>query len=100
MGKILEAIATDHLCVEPPIYDGDSEFNRARNRYCTLGENLMAKLNEEERKMLDAYSDAQTEESAIYAKDRFIKGFRLGVLMMMEVITDEDDLVFHEGESV
>ena len=52
MGKILEAIATDHLCVEPVIYEGDSKFNRARNRYCTLGEKLMAKLNEEERKML------------------------------------------------
>ena len=47
MGKILEAIATDHLCVEPVIYEGDSKFNRARNRYCTLGEKLMAKLNEE-----------------------------------------------------
>lgn len=100
MGKILEAIATDHLCVEPPIYEGDSKFNRARNRYCTLGEKLLEKLNEEERKLLDDYSTAQTEESLLYGNDRFVKGFRLGVLMMMEVITDEDDLILHEGESV
>ncbi len=100
MGKILEAIATDHLCVEPTIYEGDSQFNRARNRYCILGEKLMAKLNEEERKMLDDYSTAQSEESVLYGNDRFVKGFRLGVLMMMEVITDEDDLILHEGESV
>lgn len=100
MGKILEAIATDHLCVEPPIYEGDSKFNRARNRYCTLGEKLLEKLNEEERKMMDDYSTAQTEESLLYGNDRFVKGFRLGVLMMMEVITDEDDLILHEGESV
>ena len=100
MGKILEAIATDHLCVEPPIYEGDSKFNRARNRYCTLGEMLLEKLNEEERKLLDDYSTAQTEESLLYGNDRFVKGFRLGVLMMMEVITDEDDLILHEGESV
>ena len=100
MGKILEAIATDHLCVEPPIYEGDSKFNRARNRYCTLGEKLLEKLNDEERKMLDDYSSAQTEESLLYGNDRFVKGFRLGVLMMMEVITDEDDLILHEGESV
>lgn len=100
MGKILEAIATDHLCVEPPVYEGDSKFNRARNRYCTLGEKLLEKLNEEERKMLDDYSTAQTEESLLYGNDRFVKGFRLGVLMMMEVITDEDDLILHEGESV
>lgn len=60
----------------------------------------MAKLNEEEQKMLDDYSTAQTEESLLYGNDRFVKGFRLGVLMMMEVITDEDDLILHEGESV
>ena len=100
MGKILEAIATDHLCVEPVIYEGDSKFNRARNRYCTLGEKLMAKLNEEEQKMLDAYSTAQTEESLLFGNSRFIMGFRLGVLMMMEVVTDKDDLILHEGESV
>ena len=100
MGKILEAIATDHLGVEPVIYEGDSKFNRARNRYCTLGEKLMAKLNEEERKMLDDYSAAQSEESVLYGIDRFVKGFRLGVLMMIEVISDEDDLILHEGESV
>ena len=60
----------------------------------------MAKLNEEERKMLDDYSAAQSEESVLYGIDRFVKGFRLGVLMMIEVISDEDDLVLHEGESV
>lgn len=60
----------------------------------------MAKLNEEERKMLDDYSAAQNEESVLYGIDRFVKGFRLGVLMMIEVISDEDDLILHEGESV
>lgn len=50
--------------------------------------------------MLDDYSAAQSEESVLYGIDRFVKGFRLGVLMMIEVISDEDDLVLHEGESV
>ncbi|MCI8586857.1 MAG: hypothetical protein HFI92_13400 [Lachnospiraceae bacterium] len=48
--------------------------------------------------MLDDYSTAQAEESLLYGNDRFVKGFRLGVLMMMEVIADEDDLILHEGE--
>lgn len=100
MGKILEAIATDRLCVEPAIFKGDSKFNQARSRYCTLGEKLLDKLNEEEKKLLDDYSTAQTEESLLYGNDRFVKGFRLGVLMMMEVITDEDDLILHEEENV
>lgn len=100
MGKILEAIATDRLCVEPVIYKGDSKINRARNQYWTLGEKLLHQLNEEEKKLLDDYSTAQTEESLLYGNDRFVKGFRLGVLMMMEVITDKDDLILREEEGV
>ena len=76
MGKILEAIATDHLCVEPVIYEGDSKFNRARSRYCSLGEKLMAKLNEEEQKMLDDYPYTKT---MITAPHRPKKAFSTGM---------------------
>lgn len=100
MTNILEAIATDHLCVEPEIYKSSSELRRARNRYCDFGEKLMAKLNEEDQKLLEDYSTARTEENVLYGNDRFIKGFRLGVLMMMEIVMNEDDLILHEGESV
>lgn len=100
MTNILEALATDHLCVEPAIYKSNSKLRKARNRYCDLGEKLMAKLNEEDQKMLEDYNAARTEESVLYGNDRFIKGFRLGVLMMMEVVMNEDDLTLHEGECV
>lgn len=100
MGNILKAMATDHLCVEPAVYNGSPEYQKARTRYCTLGEKLAEKLNEEEKKILEEYSAAQTTESLLYGNDRFIKGFRLGILMMMEVITDEGNLILHEEDSI
>lgn len=100
MASILEALATDHLCVEPAIYKSSSELRTARARYCELGEKLMERLSEEDRKILEDYRTAKTEESVLYGNDRFIKGFRLGILMMMEVVMNEDDLILHEGDCV
>lgn len=98
MGNILEAIASDRLCVDPDIYKGNSKLRKARKRYCNLGEKLMSKLNEEEKSLLEDYNTAQIEENVLYGNDRFIKGFRLGVLMMMETVGDEDSLILHEED--
>lgn len=97
MGKILEALVTDHLCIASSDYQGSIEYKKARDLYCRLGEQLLGKLNSEERKLLAEYSDAQEEEGLLYANDLFQKGFRLGVLMMMEVVTESDDFILHEN---
>lgn len=56
----------------------------------------MGKIPAIGEKLLDEYSTAQTEESLLYGSDCFVKGFRLGVLMIMEVITDENlDILEH-----
>lgn len=98
MGKILNAIANDQLCVAPDIYRGSREYRRARDLYCTLGDRLLEKLNKEDKKLLQEYNDAQLHESSLYGDARFIRGFRLGILMMMEVMTDNDDLILREGD--
>ena len=99
MGKILNAIANDRLCVAPDIYRGSKEYRRARDLYCTLGDRLLERMDKEDQKLLQEYSDAQLNESSLYGDVRFIRGFGLGVLMMVEVMTDEDDLVLHEDDS-
>lgn len=99
MGKILDALANDHLCVAPDIYRGSREYRRARDLYCTLGDRLLEKLDSEGKKQFQEYNDAQLDESSLHGDARFIRGFRLGVLMMVEVMTDGDDLILHEGDS-
>lgn len=99
MGKILEAIANDRLCVAPDIYRGSQKYQKVRNLYCTLGDRLLERLDEEGKKLFEEYSDAQLSESSLHEDARFIRGFRLGVLMMVEIMTDNDALVLHERNS-
>ena len=40
----------------------------------------------------DRFRDAQLEEEYLYNIDRLILGYRLGVLMTMEVFTDRERL--------
>lgn len=93
MGKILEAFATDHLSTASLEGQGSVAYEKARDLYAALGEQLLEKLNGEEKKLLADYTDAYMEESLIYANELFQKGFRLGVLMMMEVVTESDSLI-------
>lgn len=96
MGKILEALATDHLCMASFEYKGSAEYREARSVSCRMEKRLFEKLSEEDKKLLSDFNDAQAEENLCYANHLFIKGFRLGVLMMMEVVTDQDSLILHE----
>lgn len=96
MGKILEALAADHLCIEPCEYKGNTEYREARDLSCRIEKLLLEKLSEEDKSLLSDYSDAQAEENRFYSNHLFVKGFRLGVLMMMEVVTDGDSLILQK----
>lgn len=96
MGKILDALAADLLCIAPSEYKGSDEYRRARDLSCKMEKLLLEKLSEEDGKLLEGYSDAQAEAHRHYANHLFAKGFRLGALLMMEVVTDADSLVLQE----
>lgn len=92
MGKILEAFATDCLVTDTTEFEKSPEYQAAKKAFCKYGERLMEKLNPEEKQLLQEFSEAKDTQETIYAIDRFIKGFRLGVLMMIEVFTGNDGL--------
>lgn len=98
MGKILDAIASDRLCVAPDICQGNKEYSRARDRYCSLGDQMLGRLDKEDKKLFQDYSDAQLHESTLRGDAQFTRGFRLGALMMMEVMMNMEELVLQEEE--
>lgn len=53
-------------------------------------DNLMENLSENEKETFEKYKDCIAEISQITECENFIKGFRLGVLMMIEVMEDSD----------
>ena len=93
MVKILEALATDNLSLDPAIYAGSTEYQKTNNLFCNLGEKLLEKSNPEEQKLFEDYNDAFCEQEHLYSIDKFVNGYRLGVLMTLEVFNGYDNLI-------
>lgn len=96
MNRILEALANDNLCVNPTTYKGNAEYRKAIKAMYETAEELDKKLNDEEKKTFEQFRDAQSDESHIYQVDKFVRGYRLGVLMMFEVFAGTSDFIIGE----
>ena len=96
MIKILEAFADDNLCINPTNYKGSPEYRKAFKLMCKSAEELENKLNDEEKKLFEQFRDAQADESCIYNVDRFVRGYRVGVLIMFEVFAGTAGLIYGE----
>lgn len=95
METILEAFAENELCVEEESETRSPEHQRLCEEAGRLQCQLEERLGEEERQLLDSLTDVLTAESSCYAKSRFVRGYRLGVLMTMEVFAEQDTFVPH-----
>lgn len=51
---------------------------------------LEEKLNSTEKKLLNQLMDTIADENSCYAQEKFIRGYRLGVLMTMEILTEQE----------
>ena len=90
MGRILEAFAEDEIHVIPSNEIQSPKHQKLFDKVCELQEKLEEKLNNEDKKLLDELMDAVAEESSCYAQSKFIRGYRLGVLMTMEVMSEQE----------
>ncbi len=93
MGKILEALAEDNLCINPATFKGNSEYRKAINAIYDSAEELENKLNGEEKKLFEQFRDTQSNESIIYNLDKFVTGFHAGMFMMFAVFSDTTGLL-------
>lgn len=100
MSRILEAFANDNLCINPATYNGSPEYKKATQIMLETTEALSKKLSEEEKKLFEQFCNAQTDENQLYQADRFIRGYRVGVLMMIEVFTGSSDLLWDKEADV
>ena len=58
--------------------------------FADRNEDLMREsLSDEQKVLLDKLIESVTDISSISERDMFINGFRLGVKLMMDVMTDE-----------
>lgn len=91
IGKILEAFADESLCVTPVEEKRTPEHQKAVDRAYTLIDEFEKKLNAGDNEMLEKVLDAIAEEQKFSLRERLIRGYCLGVLMMLEVMERRED---------
>ena len=93
--KILEALADENLqLVKRPI-DHDSEISQEMIKLGKLRTAFEETLSDEEKEAFQNLKVTSDSVNLNYATERFVVGFRLGVLMMTEVYAGSDELIRH-----
>lgn len=90
MGKILTAFLTDQLRVNNVTRQKTPEQKKLCEKSYDLQEKLSAKLNQEENEMLTELVDTLFEEGCVDAEKELERGYRLGVLMTVEIFTEQE----------
>jgi len=93
MKSILEEFAYGNISPEPRFFKKDSHYGRTMKILSDSEEKLLSVLDGELKDTLKKFSEAQAEISLLSGVDRFMYGYRLGVLMTMEVFNSKDDLI-------
>jgi polyhydroxyalkanoate synthesis regulator phasin len=94
--EILEALANENLQLVKMSMDHDSEISKEMIKLGKLRADFEKVLSEEEKEAFENMKNTSDSVSLNYATERFITGFRLGVMMMMEVFAGSDKLIIHE----
>lgn len=93
MGKILQALYEGNLLAEPVTEKRSQEYQKACDFTFDLLEELSQKLNEEQKQLLDKFVNALSDEKQYCIADRFIRGYCLGALMMLEIMEKRGELI-------
>lgn len=96
MGKILDAFAIDHI--DSIVEKRSPKHKRLYEKSHQLRAELEKKLNDGEKQILDSLMETMFDEGACYAETKFIRGYRLGVLMMVEVFEGQNEFIERSDE--
>ncbi len=93
MGKILDAFADDQLHVHAVTEKRTSYHQYLYEQAEILQNKLEKKLNDEDKELLKKLADTYFDESCCDAHNNFVRGFRLGVLMTVEVFSGQREFL-------
>ena len=93
MKSILEEFARGNISPEPRFFKQDSHYGQTMRILSDSEQKLLAVLDDELKETLKQLSNAQAEISFLSGIDKFIYGYRLGVLMTIEVFNGKENLI-------
>ena len=93
MGKILDAFLDDQLHVNAVTTKRTRHHQYLCEQMEILHNKLNERLNDEDKALLQKFADTCFDESCCDAHSYFVRGYRLGVLMTMEVFEGQDSFL-------
>ena len=96
MRSILEEFAYGNISPEPPAFKRNSRLGKAMNAVCRTEEQLLSKLNNEEKEIFQKHVDAQIEVVHFTAVENLVYGYKLGLLMTAEAFITGGELFGEE----
>ena len=93
MRSILEEFFSDKISPEARFFNSNLAYGRAMNAAADIEDKLLARLNDEEKILLDKYTDVQMQLNHLTAVDSQVYGYKLGVLVTAEAFLTGGDLI-------
>ena len=91
MTKTLKDLFYGNLSLSDRSMPKGSAMYRLSTKLCKCEETLARRLDEKDKEQLEALTRTQWEIDCLTAEENFILGFRLGVRLMVECLTGEED---------
>jgi len=93
MKSILEEFAQGNISTGELPYNPDSHYGRIMGVLVECEYRLDSILNEDGKEIFEEYNKSQMEMEALIGINKFISGYRLGVLMTTEVFNGKNDFI-------
>ena len=85
---ILEELYIGNVRPGERSFKRNSQYARALSDASDAADALLAVLTEEQKKLFEAFTDAEREVRVLEDAETFIYGFRTGAKIMLDVLTD------------
>lgn len=99
MTSVLEEFARGNISPEACFFERNSHYGRMVKKLTDAEDELLASLDEKQKRLFQTFTDAQTEIGLSSEASRFVYGYRLGVLMTVEVFEGQDNLIVGREDS-
>ncbi len=93
MKSILEALLNGSLKLAGRRFKRGSEYDRAAHLLAEASDQFCSMLDESQIKAYEDVQTAQCKVNDMELTDRFIYGFRMGLLIALEVCNTSDDFI-------
>lgn len=98
MKSILEEFARGNISPDVGSFKKDSHYGKTMKILSDSENELFSALDGNLKETLKKFSEAQSEINLLSGIDKFIYGYRLGVLMTTEVFISREDAIFGNSD--